>query len=137
MATGPTIESVMTPYPYSIDIDDHVSSAKTALVQYKIRHPPVKEGDKLVGVITARDIDMAINCGVDTSVGSDVRVRKLCNKHVYVVAPGETLVAVLNYMADHYIGSALIVRDGKLKGIFTFTDACRYCVGLLTGEKRA
>ena len=136
MAPGPSIESVMTSYPYSIEIDDHISSAKTMLAQFKIRHLPVKEGDKLVGVITTRDIERAENCGIDTSIGSDIRVRKLHSKGVYVVAPDEPLVNVLNHMAEHYIGSVLIARNGKLAGIFTFNDACRYCVGLLTGAKR-
>jgi acetoin utilization protein AcuB len=126
----------MTSYPYSIDIDDHISSAKTTLGQFKIRHLPVREGDRLVGVITARDIDVAENCGIDTSIGSDIRVRKLHSKDVYVVAPNETIINVLNHMADHNTGSALIARDGKLMGIFTCTDACRYCVGLLMGAKR-
>ena len=32
---------------------------------------------------------------------------------------------VLLHMADEHIGCALVVKDGRLAGIFTTTDACR------------
>jgi len=134
MLSGNSIESVMTPYPYSIEMEAHVSSAKTMLTQFRIRHLPVKEGDKLAGIITMRDIARAENCGIDTSTSSDVRVRQLCNTNVYVVRPAEPLVGVLKYMAEHYIDSALVARSGKLEGIFTFTDAFKRYADLLSGK---
>ena len=134
MLSGNPIESVMTPYPYSIEMDAHVSSAKAMLTQFRIRHLPVKEGDKLAGVITMRDITRAEACGIDTSTSSDVRVRQLCNTNVYVVRPAEPLVNVLKYMAEHYIDSALVARSGKLEGIFTFTDAFKRYADLLSGK---
>ncbi|MBI3571229.1 MAG: CBS domain-containing protein [Gammaproteobacteria bacterium] len=132
MATNATIESAMTPYPYSIEMDAHVSSAKSMLAQFGIRHLPVKQGQKLAGIITLRDIKRAEAYGIDTSINSDVRVEKICNKEVYIVKPGESLVNVLKHMADHYIDSALVVRDGKLAGIFTFSDAFKRYIDLLS-----
>lgn len=129
-----TIESVMTAYPYSIELDAHVSSAKSMIAQYKIRHLPVKEGDVLVGVITMGDITRAEQCGIDTSISSNVLVQKLCNKHVYVVAPKELLVSVLKHMAENYIDVVLVAKNGKLIGIFTFTDALKRYSDLLSGK---
>jgi CBS domain-containing protein len=34
-------------------------------------------------------------------------------------------------MAEHRLGSALVVRKGKLVGVFTVTDACRVLAGWL------
>ena len=135
MLPGNTIESVMTPYPYSIEMDAHVSSAKSMLTQFGIRHLPVKQGQKLAGVITLRDIKRAEACGIDTTINSDVRVEKLCNKDVYVVEPGEPLVNVLKHLAEHYIDSALVAHDGKLLVIFTFTDAFKRYADLLSAGK--
>ena len=46
-------------------------------------------------------------------------------KDPYRVAPDTPAAQVLRHMADNHIGSALIVDDGLLVGIFTSTDACR------------
>ena len=44
---------------------------------------------------------------------------------VYVVDGGTPLDTVLEYMASHHIGSALVTKREKLVGIITATDACR------------
>jgi CBS domain-containing protein len=133
MTAGATIESAMTPYPYSIEMNAHISSAKAMLTQFGIRHLPVTDGEKLTGIITLRDIKRAETCGVDTSVGSDVRVEKLCNRDVYIVAPEESLASVARQMAERYIDSALVARNGRLAGIFTFSDALKRYADLLSG----
>lgn len=133
MTAGATIESAMTPYPYSIELSAHISSAKAMLAQFGIRHLPVTDGDKLAGIITLRDIRRAEACGVDTSVGSDMRVEKLCSRDVYIVGPEEPLASVVRQMAERYIGSTLVARNGRLAGIFTSSDALKRYADLLTG----
>jgi len=123
MLPSTTIDAVMTPYPYSVEIDAHLSTAKAMLAQFKIRHLPVRDGDKWVGVVTERNLELAQALGVDTSVSSNVRIRDLCRHKAYIVGPGEPLVQVLRHMAAASHDSALVVKDGKLLGIFTATDA--------------
>jgi len=43
----------------------------------------------------------------------------------YVVDSHEPLDGVLEHLASHHIGSALVTKSGRLAGIFTTTDACR------------
>ncbi len=43
----------------------------------------------------------------------------------YVVDAQTPLDEVLDHMASHRIGSALVTSNGELAGIFTATDACR------------
>ncbi|HYA38472.1 MAG TPA: CBS domain-containing protein [Candidatus Methylomirabilis sp.] len=125
MLPSTTIEAVMTPYPYSVEIDAHLSTAKAMLAQFKVHHMPVRDGDKWVGVVTTQRLDMAEALGVDLSVSSNVRVRDLCRHKAYIVGPGESLVQVLRRMAAESHDSALVVKDGKLLGIFTATDALK------------
>ncbi len=129
-----TIGSVMTGYPYSVETDAHLSTAKSMFTQYNIHHLPVRNGDKWVGVITARDLRIAEDLGVDISVKSDVRVRNLCNRTAYIVGPDEPLVTVLQHMAEWYLDAVLVVRSDKLLGIFTSTDTCKRYAGLLSGK---
>jgi len=133
MLPSSTIDAVMTPYPYSVEIDAHLSTAKSMLAQFKVRHLPVRDGDKWVGVVTEQNLAMAQALGVDMSVSSNVRIRDLCRHKAYVVGPGEPLAQVLRSMAAESHDSALVVKDGKLLGIFTATDALKRYAELLSG----
>jgi len=134
MIPSSAIEDVMTPYPYSIEIDAHLTTVRTMMTQFKIRHLPVREGDKWIGVVTKQQLDMAQMLGVDLSVSSNVRIRDLCRHNAYIVAPGASLAEVLRHMAERSLDTVLVVKDGKLLGIFTATDALKRYAGLLNGQ---
>ncbi len=125
MRKTPTIGSVMTAFPYSVDIDAHAYGAKTMLEQMKIQHMPVMDGAKPVAVISMIDIERAEALGLEIAIGSDVRVKDIVRRQAYVVTPEEPLVNVLEHMAANHIGTTVIMRDGHLAGIFTFTDVCK------------
>lgn len=123
--TVPTIGTVMTAFPYFIEPDAHVAAAQTMLTQFNVHHLPVRDGDKIVGVITAQDLRRAQALGCDLSTDSDLRVASVCTREVHVVAPEVALDAVLAHMAQTHIDVVCVVKDGRLVGIYTFTDACR------------
>ena len=126
----PTINSVMTAFPYFIDADARMSAAETMLKQFRIHQLAVREGDKIVGVVSDRDLKRAQALGHGHS-GRDTRVGDVCTREVYVVGPDEPLDAVLTRMAETRTDVVCIVKDEKLAGIFTFTDACRRFAALL------
>ena len=43
------------------------------------------------------------------------------------VEAGESLGAAVSVMADRHIGAVLVVREGKLVGIFTERDLVKLC----------
>ena len=134
MLPSTTIDEVMTPYPYSIEIDAHLTTARSMLTQFGIRHLPVRDGNKWVGVVTEQNLDMAQALGVDLSVSSNVRIRDLCRHNAHSVGPGALLAQVLRDMAERSLDSVLVVKDGKLLGIFTATDALRRYANVLGGK---
>lgn len=73
------IDSVMTSYPYVIELDALAATARTMMQQLKVRHLPVREGDKVVGVVTEQVLQMAEACGRDLT-GSGIKVRDLCSR---------------------------------------------------------
>ena len=123
----PLIKSVMTPFPYSIAIDSRIEDAQAMMAEHDIRHLPVKENGKIVSVISDRDIRLTFQSGSQRDKDS-LRVRDVCVPETYIVELNERLDSVLLHMARYHIGSALVVKNGKLAGIFTTTDACR-CYG--------
>lgn len=129
-----TIGSAMTAFPYFIELDAHAAAAMTMMQQFKVHHLPVRDGEKIAGVISEQDLRRAQALGHDISSGSDTRVADICSRDVHFVHPDEPLDAVLVHMAEAHIDAVCIIRDGKLAGIYTFTDACRQFAGLLRAQ---
>ena len=133
MARMPHIRAVMTPFPHFIEADASLSQAREVMHRHDIRHIPVKEAGRLVGVITDRDIKRALDPGLGLPSGDELLVRDASVFDGYVVDVDDALDDVLMYMADEHIGCALVAKSGRLAGIFTTTDACRVFAEHLRG----
>lgn len=115
------ISNYMTPAPHTIGLDQTLDSAINMMNNYKIRHIPVLNGGVLVGIISDRDLK-----GVMTLKDVDpekVTVAEALTEDLYQVEPSALLGQVCGEMADKKFGSALVVDNGKLVGIFTWIDA--------------
>jgi acetoin utilization protein AcuB len=121
----PSTRSVMTPFPHWVEVDDSLLRARELMVRHDIRHLPVKRGDALVGVLSDRDLKRALDPALGYPPKEELFVRDVYMPEAYVVDVGEPLDRVLEHMATHHIGSALVTLNGRLAGIFTATDACR------------
>jgi len=116
----PTVKLAMTTFPHSVEIDAPLARAREMMREHQIHQLPVTQHGELVGVISERDAALLAKQGNDAG-----RVRDACTLDAYVVDHGEPLDRVLLRMARDHIGAALVVKRGKLVGIFTVTDACR------------
>ncbi len=125
MKKFPTVQSVMTPFPYAIDVDAPLRVARQMMAEHEVHHLPVKRGSKLVGVLSDRDLKRSLDPALGVSPGSERFVGDVMVHDPYVVETSERLDNALNEMANSHIGSVLVVRKSKLVGIFTATDACR------------
>ena len=115
------VRRVMTLSPRTIAIGHHVAAAWALMQQHRIRHLPVLDGDKVVGVLSDRDLRMLQSLrGVDPS---DITVRETMQPTPYVVGPDTPLGEVAHTMAVRRIGSAVVMEAGEVVGIFTTTDA--------------
>lgn len=122
----PAMKSVMTPFPYTIGIDDSLAGAAEMMREHGFRHLPVIEGSKLVGVLSERRVREAIERTRHSEEAP--RVRDVEALEAYVVDLDAQLDNVALAMADRHLDSALVVKNDRLVGIFTSTDACR-CLG--------
>lgn len=116
-----TIGEVMTPTPHTIGRDQTLSRAFDMMREYKLRHLPVLDAGKLVGVLSQRDLYFVeAIAGVQRTVDS---VSEAMASEIYTVAPTATVPEVARTMGDHRYGCAVVVDHGKVVGIFTATDA--------------
>lgn len=127
----PSIKSVMTPFPHFVEYNQPAARAVELMEKLAIRHLPVKKDGRLVSVVSERHIRFAEERGEALET---LRVADVCSMGAYIVDLAEPLDRVLSHMASHHLGSALVVKDGRLAGIFTTTDACRHYAQLLRAQ---
>ncbi len=121
----PPVESVMTSFVISVEIDEPVRVAEDIMIDHEVRHLPVTDSGMLVGVLSDRDIAFLSSAG-EADMKQLLLVRDVCSLDVYSVERDEPLDRVLSEMSERHIGSVIVTDGGKIAGVFTATDACRY-----------
>ncbi|UCF67002.1 MAG: CBS domain-containing protein [Acidobacteriota bacterium] len=127
----PTIKSVMTAFPYAIAIDRSASQARRMMAEHGIHHLPVMDGERLVGVVTKREIERVLDVARRGEGTNDPRLDQVTLTRALVVDLTASLDRVLTEMAEKHFETTLVVKDRKLAGIFTRSDACRWFGRLL------
>lgn len=113
----------MTIIPYFTDAFDTLKKAQQIMNIYGIRHLPVLENKKVVGIISDRDIKMALSHSSKTI--EELLVRDAHTPNPYTVDPETPLKKIAQEMAKMHYGSVLVMDGDNLVGIFTTVDACR------------
>ncbi len=128
----PTIQKFMTSSPHSIGVEQTVAKAHAVMQELKIRHLPVLHGGKLVGLITERDARLVESLkDVDAKT---ITVEDAMSQSVYSVSPDALLDEVAREMALHKYGSAVVMQNQKVVGIFTTVDVCNALAELLSSR---
>jgi acetoin utilization protein AcuB len=119
----PSISHYMTPSPWTVRAGAQLSEARELMRAHDIRHLPVLEGGKVVGLLSQRDVYVLERYA---QFGTGLTVEDAMTQDVYSVGLDEPVAAVVRQMAEHRYGSALVIgpRD-KIEGIFTTVDAMR------------
>lgn len=126
MKPMPRVARLMTPFPYSIDANADVVSAWAMMEEHDIRHIPVTRGETVLGVVSERDLWRAQAEGRD-----DIDMGGLVSSGPYIVEWSASLADVAREMGTRKVGSAVVLRDGRLAGILTTTDVCEYLADVL------
>lgn len=128
----PTVRSVMSPTPEVIHAQADTSSALERMQALKVRHLPVMDRDRLVGVLSERDL-LGVRAFLDYAPGElGPTVGELCSRDLLVVGPDDPLDEAATAMADRRVGSALVVEGTDLVGIMTCVDLCKGLTELVT-----
>jgi acetoin utilization protein AcuB len=121
----PIVGAVMTSFPYFVGADDPVAKLETMMDDHGIRHLPVQENGKLVGIVSERDLHHRVSRDAVIDLKANLRARDVMIADPYVASFHTPLNEVVSQMALRRIGSAIILRRGKLAGILSALDVCR------------
>jgi acetoin utilization protein AcuB len=126
----PPMSRYMTRQPWTIRKDAKMSQAHELMRSHRIRHLPVLEGGKLVGIVSDRDLHL-----IETLPDSDpdeVTVEEAMTEDVYAVGVDDPVDAVAERMAARKYGCAIVAnRRGLVEGIFTTVDAMQVLAEVL------
>jgi acetoin utilization protein AcuB len=121
MAHETTIREHMSPEPYTIGAEQTLERAVEVMRKHRVRHLPVLEARRLVGILSERDVALvSAMAGVDPSA---VPVSEAMTPDPYATTPDAPLAKVVHEMARRKLGAAVVLDDGAVLGIFTAVDA--------------
>jgi len=121
----PIVGAVMTSFPYFVEADDAARKVEKMMDDHDIRHLPVQEKGRVVGIVSERDLHHRVKRSSSQEEKEKIRVRDIMVDKPYTVAFDTPLNEVVAEMAQRRIGSAIIVRRGKLAGVLSAIDVCR------------
>lgn len=78
---------------------------------------PVLEGDRVLGVLTRRDLDRAAHHDL-----SSAPIRQILGGPPPLVTPADSVYPLQRLMLEHDLGQIPVVENGRLAGIVTRTD---------------
>jgi acetoin utilization protein AcuB len=121
----PSVGVAMTPFPYAVGPDASVLEVEQLMDTHRIRHIPVQDDGRVLGIVSERDLHHLVHSALPKADKSRLRVRHLLLPDPYVVEMTAPLDEVAAEMAARHLGSAIVLRHGRLAGVFTALDACR------------
>jgi CBS domain-containing protein len=130
----PQVGSVMTPFPYFVDTDDGIAKIERLMKQHHIRHIPVQQDGRVVGIVSSRDLHHLVDRILPNTGTARIRARDIMIDDVYIVAFDTPLHEVALEMAKRHIGSAIVLHHEKLAGILSATDICRILAEIFESE---
>jgi len=130
----PQVGSVMTPFPYSVDTDAEVAEVERLMDEHDIRHIPVQQEGRVVGIVSERDLYHLIDRLLPRTDETRLRARDIMVEEPYIVSFDTPLNEVALEMAKRRTGSAIILHHEKLAGILSATDICRILAEILDSE---
>ncbi|MBI2227610.1 MAG: CBS domain-containing protein [Deltaproteobacteria bacterium] len=73
----PVVGAVMTSFPHFVDADDTVAKVERLMDERAIRHLPVQERGRVVGIVSERDLHHFIKRSAPVEEKNNVRARDI------------------------------------------------------------
>jgi CBS domain-containing protein len=128
-----TVRDLMVKNPMTLDLNETLDLAEDIMNLGRIRHMPVVEEGKLVGILSQRDLFRsalitALGFGRRTTraLVKTIRIKEIMTKNVVTIAPEAAIKDAAREMVQRKIGCLPVVQDSQLVGILTETDILRH-----------
>lgn len=122
----------------AVESFDSIAVARQLMAKHRINQLPVVEGEKLVGIVTDRDIRDAYPTSIMINRTEEIdrfaesyTVEEAMSYHVITVSPQAPLHTAVRLLRRHRVGALPVVNKDKLVGIITRSDVLDF---ILSGK---
>ncbi|WIG97733.1 CBS domain-containing protein [Myxococcus sp. SDU36] len=131
------VGELMTRDVVTLKETQNLAKADELLRLHRIRHLPVVRQDKLVGLITHRDLLRAAATHATDPAAQPLWAADIMTRDVQTVRPDTPLRRAVTLMLDHKYGCLPVVDEGGvLQGLLTEADLVRYAQHLIGEQDR-
>ncbi len=122
------VKEVMVKEVATLDVHDELSLADDIMRLGRIRHLPVMDGVRLVGIVSERDLfrsslAQALGGGqTSRELMKTVRLDEIMVREIVTISPELDLCQAVKIMVDKKIGCLPVVDQDRLVGLLTETD---------------
>ena len=131
------VKEIMVGSPVTLKPEDTLNLANDVISLGRIRHIPVLEDGRLIGLLSERDLIGAAATRIfglkqksKSALLKSVLIKDVMKKKVITVTAETKIAEAARLMADKKIGCVPVIDDGRLVGLVTTTDILRYVEGL-------
>jgi len=128
---------IMMGSPVTLQPNDTLDLANDVISLGRIRHIPIVDDGRLVGIITERDLIGAAAGRIfglkqknKSALLKSVSIKEVMKKRVVTATPDTPIKDVAHLMAEKKIGGVPVVSAGMVVGLVTTTDILRYVESL-------
>ncbi|MEE9522234.1 MAG: CBS domain-containing protein [candidate division NC10 bacterium] len=129
----------MTAKVITVRPDASLWKAWQLLQTHHIRHLPVTEGRRVVGMLTDRtlrqlmpsSLSMPEELGRFRAWGAHVKVDEVMSRRIFSVTPETPVHEALRIMLDRHVGVTPVIKGSALVGILTTRDLLRALADVL------
>ncbi|WNZ58926.1 CBS domain-containing protein [Myxococcus sp. MxC21-1] len=131
------VGELMTRDVVTLKETQNLAKADELLRLHRIRHLPVVRQEKLVGLITHRDLLRAAATHAADPAAQPLWAADIMTRDVQTVRPDTPLRRAVTLMLEHKYGCLPVVDEGGvLQGILTEADLVRYAQHLIGEQDR-
>ncbi len=136
------ISSIMTRDVVTVKTNDSIQTICEIYNNFEFHHILVLENQKLVGIISDRDLLKAVNPFLDTSsekkhgaIALDKKAHQIMSKTLITVNMETSIEEASDLLLDNIISCLPVVsQQGSVEGIVTWKDILRFCFKNIKGK---
>jgi len=127
------ISSIMTSMVHTVEESASLNEVMRIMKKFKIRHIPVTNSGKVVGMISRTDINRLTfgalfedQENVEDTIISSLSVSQVMTSKLKYISPYDTIRDVAIIFSKEEFHALPVLDQGELKGIVTTTDIISY-----------
>ena len=130
-----SVREIMSTELHTLERNDTLQLARDIMTQQRIRHFPVLDGGKLVGIVSQRDLFHATLGSVmgeasERTFLAMIEVKDVLREPPITISPDASIKEAASRMVENKIGCLPVVEEENLVGIVTETDILKQVAGM-------